>query len=147
MYPKFIEVHARKQDLSEDIVTFVNVAQIVYFHNNRICTTDGVYLVSETFEELKEMIKDCGCLIHKRDPRLNMDHPLTLEDLKTMVGEPVWNSNTGKWALVRNYIEVPEPDGIDVAFLLDAADNSTGMTAGDLIKTPLYRMNERGSGD
>lgn len=48
--------------------------------------------------------------------------------------------DAGKWALVRNYIEVPESDGIDVAFLLDAADNSTGMTAGDLIKTPLYRM-------
>ena len=132
MYPKFIEVHARGEKL-EDAVTFVNIAHIIYFHDNLILTPKGFILVSETFEELKEMITDSGCLIKKADPRLNMDHPLTMNDLRTMVGEPVWNSNTGKWGLVK---EVREDD---VTLVYEAAD---WVIVGreDLKKFPLCRM-------
>lgn len=136
MYPKFIEVHWNTIPVS------YNVENITWFGDKFIYIVgqDTALDVDESYDEIKALIKDSGCLIHKQDPRLDTEHPLTMYDLKDMLGEPVWNSNTGNWALVRNYIEVPEPDGIDIAFLLDAADNSTGMTAGDLIKTPLYRM-------
>lgn len=150
MYPKFIEVHAA----GDGIAVSINVENVIGFGGDGKgggcfrMTDNSMWQTKESYDELKDLITDCGCLIRKADPRLDTEHPLTMYDLKDMLGEPVWNSNSGKWALVRNYIEVPEPDGIDVAFLLDAADNSTGMTAGDLIKTPLYRMmNERGSGD
>ena len=136
MYPKFIEVHWNTIPVS------YNVENISWFGDKflYIVGQDTALDVDESYEKIKALIKDSGCLLHRADPRLDTEHPLTMNDLRTMVGEPVWNSNTGKWTLVRNYIEALEPDGIDVAFLLDAADNSTGMTAGDLIKTPLYRI-------
>ena len=143
MYPKFIELHGDVTDqaLSANVEHIVMFSDGVIVLSNEPMSKEGkAFHVTETYDELKTLIRDCGCLIHKADPRLDTEHPLTMYDLKDMLGEPVWNSNTGKWALVRNYIEVPEPDGVDVSFLLDAADNSTGMAAGDLIKTPLYRM-------
>lgn len=142
MYPKFIEVHMEKD--GETVSINVSAIELIADKGIRVAgmPTDRIYTVAETYEELQALVKDCGCLIHKQDPRLDTEHPLTMHDLQGMLGEPVWNSNTGKWTLVRNYIEAPDPDGVDVAFLLDAADNSTGMTAGDLIKTPLYRMKE-----
>lgn len=80
--------------------------------------------------------------IKKADPRLDTDHPLTMEDLKTMVGEPVWNSNSGKWGLVK---EVREDD---VTLVYQAADWVI-VGRGWVNKFPLYRMrkNERSSGD
>lgn len=133
MYPKFIEVHAKHANLLEDVVTFVNVAHIMYFHDNVICTPKGYYLVSETFEELKEMIKDSGCLIHKADPRLDTDHPLTIEDLMTMVGEPVWNRNLNVWLLVKGCSDM-------YVDLLWTSGNTSSWDEKDLESSPLYRM-------
>ena len=144
MYPHMIEVHL-KQDCDP---MFLNIDQIVrvypYGENAMIDMLSMSFSTRESYDEIKALIRGAGCLIHKADPRLE-NKPLTMHDLQGMLGEPVWNSNTGKWTLVQNYIEASEPDGIDgidVAFLLDAGDNSTGVTAGDLIKTPLYRMKE-----
>ena len=141
MYPHMIEVHL-KQDGDP---MFLNIDQIVrvypYGENAMIDMLTMSFSTRESYDEIKALIRGAGCLIHKADPRLE-NKPLAMNDLKEMIGEPVWNSNTGKWTLVRNYIEVPEPDGVDVAFLLDAGDNSTGVTAGDLQAKPLYRMKE-----
>ena len=143
MYPKFIEVHLAKDDCLVSL-NIENIIAISDFDNGEgyiVKTSDrGDWIVKETYEDLKQMITEIGCLIRKQDPRLDTEHPLTMHDLQGMLGEPVWNSNTGKWTLVRNYIEAPEPDGVDVAFLLDAAENSIPVTAGDLQKKPLYRM-------
>lgn len=135
MYPKFIEVHAAE----DGITVSINVENVIGFGRSgkdRGCfrmTDNSMRQTRETYDELKALIKDCGCLIHKADPRLNMEHPLTMEDLKTMVGEPVWNSNSGKWGLVK---EVREDD---VTLVYQAAD---WVIVGPewLNKFPLYRM-------
>ena len=112
MYPKFIEVHWNTIPVS------YNVENISWFGDKflYIVGQDTALDVDESYEEIKALIKDCGCLIHKADPRLDMEHPLTMDDLMTMVGEPVWNSNTGKWGLVK---EVREDD---VTLVYQAAD-------------------------
>lgn len=144
MYPKFIEVHAAK----DGIAVSINVGNVIGFGGDwegggcfRMAD-NSAWQTKESYDELKALITDCGCLIHKADPRLNMDHPLTMEDLKTMVGEPVWNSNSGKWGLVK---EVREDD---VTLVYQAAD-WVMVDRGWVNKFPLYRMrmNERGSGD
>ena len=66
--------------------------------------TDIALATVESYDDIKQLIHDSGILIHRADPRLDETHSLTMEDLKEMIGEPVWNSNTGKWTLVRNYI-------------------------------------------
>ena len=150
MYPKFIEVHVGHENkflpegVEIDDRVLVNVETIQWFNGDGIVFSCNPEMLEcrESYDELKDLITDVGCLIHKADPRLDTEHPLTMHDLQGMLGEPVWNSNTGKWTLVRNYIEAPKPDGVDVAFLLDARDNSTGVTAGDLQAKPLYRMKE-----
>ena len=137
MYPHFIELHNVKGSM-----LMLNIDQIVCVVKSTVVTTSPMimYEVTETYDEIRELMRKAGMQIDKGDPRIDQREPLIFEDLKNMIGEPVWNSNTGKWTLVRNYIKALEPDGVDVAFLLDAADNSAGMTAGDLIKFPLYRM-------
>ena len=138
MYPKFIEVHDKK-----GILVSINIDHIVAFADNFILLSNkdpkGLSIATrETYDELKQLIWDAGCHIAKKDPRID-DRPLTMEDLKEMIGEPVWNSNSRKWGLVRNYIEA-EPGGTDVAFVLDAGDNNIPMTAADLLAKPLYRI-------
>ena len=133
MYPKFIEVHAKGDNQLEDIVTIMNVAHIMYIHDNVICTPKGFYSVSETFDELKALIKDCGCLIKKADPRLDIEHPLTMDDLKTMVGEPVWNSNLNVWLLVKGCSDM-------YVDLLWTSGNTSSWDEKELESFPLYRM-------
>ena len=140
MYPKFIELHGgvTGQTLS------ANVAHIVMFSDREIVLSnepmsrDGkAFNVTESYNDMKTLIKDCGCLIHKQDPRLDTTTPLTLDDLREMVGEPVWNSNNGRWYLVWliNEFDTDRPvhlryrDGVMLS-----------MSADDLMKYPLYRM-------
>lgn len=93
--------------------------------------------VTESYDEVAELIKGAGVCIDKGDPRLDTKSPLTMEDLKHMVGEPVWNSNTRDWWLIHWYQE--DYDEIIVY-------NNTGVQESwdekDLIKTPLYRMKQ-----
>lgn len=128
MYPKFIEVHEGGDPFS------VNVDRIVWIYNGTIKTEENIFNVDESYEMVKQLISDAGCLIHKADPRLD-NKPLTIEQLGHMIGEPVWNSNTRLWYLVRkadkekNYVELCWSNGYKAT-----------MTAADLIKYPLYRM-------
>ena len=106
MHPRFIELH----DLGESELFSVNVENICGFNKyidpdgeetTAIGTTDGsLHVVSETYDEVKQMIKDSGIHIQKADPRLDTSHPLTMDDLQEMVGEPVWDSNNGRWYLI-----------------------------------------------
>ena len=143
---RFIEVHDAATGGEES----VHVAAIEGFFTEMV--TEGVfvthidmvdgdcYQVQETYEKIKFLIEDCGCLIHKDDPRLDTTHPLTTKDLMTMVSpEPVWNSNACEWGLVT---KDPEWNGEKhEGYYLRYHDGSiTRFDADDLIKYPLYRM-------
>ena len=82
MYPKFIEV----RDAELERMLSLNVANICGFNEYRkdadktvIEMLDCAYhIVDHTYEELKQMITESGCLIRKQDPRLDTEHPLTM---------------------------------------------------------------------
>lgn len=144
MYPKFIEVHRANNGKPVSI----NVSAITHFfwyvdkeneETNIELNTNQYVNAKETYDEIKALIKDCGCLICKADPRLDTEHPLTMDDLRTMVGEPVWNSNSRKWGLVK---EVREDD---VTLVYQAADWVIVGPEG-LNKYPLYRMKKEVAG-
>ena len=130
MYPKFIEVHEKGNAISvniEHLVAFSN--RIFHLSNN----AESNYRCDESYDELKALITDCGCLIHKSDPRLDMSRPLTLDDLKDMVGEPVWNSNINVWMLVKDVTDT-------WVKMLWTSGNISEYTEDELIKYPVYRM-------
>lgn len=141
MYPKFIEVRS----ITGNYPISINIESIVKIYGdgmNDMSETWGIISTlrgndistKETYDKLKEMIQGAGCLIAKRDPRIDYDTPLTMEDLKRMIGEPVWDSNHRCWYLVWMVEEYPTvrlrgKDGI-----------LTTMDAEDIKKFPLYRM-------
>ena len=136
---KFIELHAK----DDKALLSINIENIVGFGVDDstvvIRTIDkGGWFVAESYDEIKQLIHDVGVLIHKPDPRLNLTKPLTMEDLRDMEGEPVWNSNTGIWYLVHRYVNNEKT--IVWAVLPDGQFKV--MTADDLIKFPLYRMRQ-----
>jgi len=128
MLTKYIEVH----DKDTGMKLAFNADKITVIGDHIIDTERDGFEVAESYDELKQLIFDAGCLIHKKDPRLE-DKPLTMEDIRTMLGEPVWNSNSRSWALVK---EVRENSVTLVYWLADweLAD------AEYLAKYPLYRM-------
>ena len=102
MYPKFIEVHQQGKRISlnvENISVLVDDEDGTYKGAIQIRALDRTIGIDESYDELKALIFDAGGIIQKADPRLD-NKPLTLDDLKGMIGEPVWNSNTRKWELV-----------------------------------------------
>ena len=128
MMSKFIELHDGMQPIS------INVDSIEWFADETISMHNSEIKVVESYEEIKQMILDAGVLIHKADPRLDTTTPLTLEDLKNMIGEPVWNSNALKWELVWYF-----GDAKEIIFTRDCGADYE-YDADDLIKFPLYRM-------
>lgn len=135
MMLKFIELH----DNETKSPISINVNNISDFHvdydgQTAVDVGRDAYLVAEAYEEIKQLIHDVGVLIHKPDPRLNLTKPLTMDDLREMIGEPVWNSNTLKWELVWYY-----GDAKEVIFTRDCGADYE-YDADDLIKFPLYRM-------
>lgn len=143
MYPKFIEVHdVDIIDDDQDIVKLsLNIDNICGFNpycddheKTVIGMADNTYHVClESYDELKALITDCGCLIHKADPRLDLTHPLTLDDLRDMVGEPVWNSNINVWMLVKDVSDT-------WVKMLWTSGNISEYTEDELIAYPVYRM-------
>ena len=132
---KFIELHAK----DDKALLSINIENIVGFGVDDgaavIRTIDkGGWFVAESYEEIKQLIHDVGVLIHKPDPRLNLTKPLTMDDLREMIGEPVWNSNALKWGLLT------KQDGS--YFLLYPTGQMWLFTVNDLIKFPLYRMRQ-----
>lgn len=131
MMSKFIEVHGKDNGMPVS----VNVENIVAFETGDIALQEvGILKIAESYDEVKAIIKDAGVLIHKADPRLNLTKPLTMNDLREMIGEPVWNSNTLKWELVWYF-----GDARKIIFTRDCGADYE-YDADDLIKTPLYRM-------
>ena len=138
MYPHFIEIN--NTDLGGKNI--VNIESIAY-----VCGDDEAQIIlniadrddntidcSESYEDVKKLIEGSGCLIHMGDPRLD-NKPLTMADLKDMVGQPVWDSNRNVWYLFKTFDE----DG--QAYFTDVFGN-TGIAENEnvLIKFPLYRM-------
>lgn len=138
MMSKFIEVHGKDNGMPVS----VNVENIVAFETGDIALqTVGILKITESYDEVKTLIKDAGVLIHKTDPRLDTTTPLTLEDLKYMEGEPVWNSNSLKWMIVNRFVDA-EKDLAPIVWFVRDDGQFTNMVADDLIKFPLYRMRQ-----
>lgn len=134
MYPKFIEVHAA----GDGIAVSINVENVIgigrYEEYGCLRTMDEtMWQTKESYDELKDLITDSGCLIKKADPRLDTEHPLTMEDLRTMVGEPVWNSNLNVWLLVKECSDL-------YVDLLWTSGNTSSWDEEELKSFPLYRM-------
>lgn len=134
MYPKFIELH----DIDNGSPFSINIDHLVEFFGDEeyalVRLTNEKWHCRETYDEVKALITDAGCLIKKADPRLDMTHPLTMDDLREMIGQPVWNSNSNEWMLVV-YVE----DDLFVQ-LRWKSGNSSEYYEDDLIKYPFYRM-------
>lgn len=145
MYPKFIEVHAA----GDGIAVAVNVENVIGFSGDGKgggcfrMTDESMWQTKESYDELKALITDCGCLIRKADPRLDTEHPLTMDDLMTMVGEPVWNSNNGQWMLVNRIDDVA---GTDFAILTESSGIGYDFDEAMLKAKPLYRMKKEVAG-
>ena len=145
MMSKFIELHDKYTNDSMpkgwelDDRLYVNVDDISLF------SKDGLWLrnsskieCKESYDELKQLIQDAGILIHKPDPRLDTTTPLTIDDLKYMEGEPIWDSNSLKWMIIHRFVNVDKP----VVWLVKGDGMFKVMTVDDLIKFPLYRMRQ-----
>jgi hypothetical protein len=137
MYPHFIEIHAR-EDGAELMINIDNIIGLGGGTHDRIAIRmidNSRWIPRETYDEVKKLIKDAGCSINKGDPRIDTKHRLTMDQIRKMLGEPVWNSNLGSWALVHYY----DPDR-DQIQLLNSAGKIYVMDEEELIRYPLYRM-------
>lgn len=146
MYPKWIEVHELNDiRYPDNHLVSVNVDNITFFSDKTIFIPmpddNGYYTinVTESYDELKQLITDAGYAIHKADPRLDTTHPLTMAELKSMIGEPVWSAYAMKWLLVESYIDADKP----VIWLVKPDSQLLVMSAEDLEKYPVYRMQEK----
>lgn len=134
MMSKFIELHWHGEPAS------INVDSISIFKDMEFKDISGrEYSIDESYDEVKAIIKDAGVLIHKADPRLNLTKPLTMNDLREMIGEPVWNSNNGKWYLMLKVRDDLDPE---LAVVQDSDAKIEVFSPEELIKFPLYRMNQ-----
>lgn len=137
MYPHFIEIHAR-EDGAELMINIDNIIGLGGGTHDRIAIRmidNSRWIPRETYDEVKKLIEDAGALINKGDPRIDTKHRLTMDQIRKMLGEPVWNSNLGSWALVHYY----DPDR-DQIQLLNSAGKIYVMDEEELIRYPLYRM-------
>ena len=132
---KFIELHDKDTDMKMSF----NVDNITVFCEQVIETEREGFEVAESYEEIKQLIHDVGVLIHKPDPRLNLTKPLTIDDLREMIGEPVWNSNNGKWYLMLKIRDDLDPK---LAVVQDSDAKIEVFSPEELIKFPLYRMKQ-----
>jgi hypothetical protein len=140
MMSKFIELH----DNETKSPISININNIADFHvdydgQTAVDVGRDAYLVAESYDEIKNLIKDAGVLIHKADPRLNLTTPLTMDDLREMIGEPIWNSNNGKWYLMLKVREDLDPE---LAVVQDSDAKIDVFSPEELIKFPLYRMKQ-----
>lgn len=144
MDSKFIELH----DTAVSELLSVNVENICYINayvdpdgmvTTAVGTNDGsLHVVSESYDEVKQMIKDSGILIHKADPRIDTAHPLTYDEMLSMPGQPVWHSNTGQWALIAE-----EPQYADRITVRHADGTYSNISREDTVAKPWYRMKQQ----
>lgn len=131
MYPKFIELHDGADPIG------INVALIEYFADETISMTNSEHRVLESYDEIKQLIRETGSLIHKADPRLDTTHPLTYDEMREMPGQPVWHSNTDQWALIAE-----EPQYADRVTVWHSDGTITNVSREDAIANPWYRMKQ-----
>lgn len=133
MYPKFIELYDK--DSGNRISVNVDNIVIVGKTGTILALPSDVMKLKtvESYEEIKTLITDSGCLIKKADPRIDTEHRLTLEDLRGMVGEPVWMSSANAWTLVVSCDD-------QYATLRWSSGNASTSDENDLVSYPLYRM-------
>ena len=138
---KFIEVHDRAdRKLLVNVENICDVYPDIDFESAVVSyVNDKEIGVTESYDEIKQLIHDVGVLIHKPDPRLNLTTPLTMDDLREMIGEPVWNSNNGKWYLMLKVREDLDPV---LAVMQDYDAKIEVFSPDELIKFPLYRMKQ-----
>ena len=131
MYPHFIEGHDEGEPLS------ININSIAIIIDNSVMVENPLRWqpVDETYEQLKELIESSGCLINTGDPRLD-NKPLTIDDLRNMIGEPVWSPNAKCWCLVYDDCS-DDPKNLK---LVNRHGLIIGVTEEGLIKFPMYRM-------
>ena len=141
MESKFIELHIvnrAKSDRYESPIS-VNIHHIIEFENHAITDSDGKGCnVAESYDEIKQLIKDSGILIHKADPRLDTAHPLTYDEMLSMPGQPVWHSNTDQWALIAE-----EPQYADRITVRHADGTYSNISREDTVAKPWYRMKQQ----
>lgn len=132
MYPHFIEVHYDGDPY------LVNVDRITWLDTGIIMTEKRELYCDESYDDIKTLIRDCGCAITKADPRLDMSIPLSMGELvkPMMIGEPVFNSNTRAWMLVAD----SALDNSSWVDLVDHAGKIVRFGPHDVVKYPLYRM-------
>lgn len=136
MYPHFIEVtifEGPKALINIDQVKAVATLPDFYDGSVIYYSFAGKETVRESYDEIMQLLKDAGAHIQKPDPRLDTKNPLTMYELKRMIGEPVWNSNARCWMLVGE-------DRGQAVMLTYNAGNDIDYTEDDLVKYPLYRM-------
>lgn len=139
MDPKFIELH----DKGAGELFGININHIVSFGKEGIILTgiptDIALATAESYDEIKQLIKDSGILIHKADPRLDTSHPLTYEEMLSMPGQPVWHSNTDQWALIAE-----EPQYADRITVRHTDGTYSNISREDTVAKPWYRMKHEG---
>ena len=138
MYPHFIEVHYPNGIYDPALI---NIDNIVLVNSRHVYTTsdrgDECIPVMETYDELKALIEGCGCLVRTKDPRIS-DHPLTKQMIldEESVGQPVWNSNNGRWYIIANWSNHDDK----LYMVLQGIWDILKFRDEDLLKYPLYRM-------
>ena len=137
MYPHLIELNDSEYKhpitINIDAINYIGLSD--KSQDTKIVLGNTFKLVEESYDEVKKLIFDAGCIIAKADPRLD-NRPLTMEDLKGMIGEPIWNSNLRQWQLVisKNF------GGNNVIDCCNSLGVVYTYTQDDLLKFPLYRM-------
>lgn len=141
MYPHFIEVHDIRKP--EDAM-LINIKAIkhIYFepetNSGAISLVDKVFVpTKESYDELKKLITDSGCLIQMGDPRLD-NKPLTIDNFKDLVGQPVYSINDNRWYIV-HWFDIEEHN-YKCAYLYSDEGVQVWWDAEKLIAKPLYRM-------
>ena len=133
MYPHMIEVH----DEDGSLIT-INIDSIEWFNKDQVIMLhcQGIN-VCESYDELKQLIRDAGCHIAKKDPRLD-DKPMEWDDFPGQEGEIFWNSNTRDWYKYDRIIELK--DGTKWLGFLGFDGIMYEVYPEDLKAKPMYRM-------
>jgi len=135
-YSHFIEVHS-----SGDRLT-LNVANIssYYVYNNMvhvIMVSSEDWIINESYDELRQLIFDAGCIVKKADPRLD-DKQMEWDDFAGQEGEIFYDSNACDW---RKFIRVVELDNGTTWLEFKNFDGIfQSVYPDDLKAKPMYRM-------
>jgi len=148
MYPHFIEVYEKEMD-GKVIVNIDNITMVCGDENAEILikgysNETSFVECKESYSDVKKLIEDSGALINMSDPRLDINAPLRMEELKDMIGEPVWNSNKMEWHIVQEIAKWDDSRGKEVVVLQSKGNIHWYYDTEELIKYPLYRMKRDG---